>query len=95
MGNTENKSNQLTIEDHPEEEYVVIEGIYFAYQFFKELGMQGVPMGSLLRVVNRRTAPDGKTVSVALDWIMTQEQAQQRGPRIVTPRLTIPGKKVN
>ena len=43
----------IKIEDHPEFEYVEIEGIKFDYSFFKTFGINGPSTGSILRITRK------------------------------------------
>ena len=53
----------LKIVDHPEEDYIEIEGIKYHYSFFSTFGIGGPPVGSVVRIEQRE---DGMVVVTKL-----------------------------
>ncbi len=94
MSDTKTPTSKLEFEDHPEGDYITIEGMNFDYDFFKKLSMGGgVPMGGLLRIESRqldKTPNRVKNYSVNISLLMTAEQSKQHQKRIITPVLTFP-----
>lgn len=43
----------LLIEDDPANMVVTIEGVKYSYEFFRNLGVSGLPPGSLFKIVSR------------------------------------------
>jgi len=48
------KSNKLHYEDRPDERIIEIEGVRFAYEFFKCLGKNGLDIGQKFMIVERK-----------------------------------------
>lgn len=78
-----NKQKPITVEDHPEEEVIVIEGVAYHYNFFRDLGMKGVAIGSVMKIVDRKTVKYG--ITVLLDKVMTSAELVKDRPRIIMP----------
>lgn len=51
----------LKIVDHPDKGYIEIEGINYAYEFFKTFGINGPPVGSIVRIEGRQDGTIGVT----------------------------------
>ena len=88
----EQQPKTLKIEDRPDEEIIIIEGTIFEYDFFRNFGERGFPIGSMIQIVDRPRDPKRPHVKgrvLGFRKLMSMDELQQQR-RVQTPKLIIP-----